>query len=89
MNLPEDLSPTAATQILHNETQNPRSNAATIKHNNHTNKITAFIKKFTAPSMTKNKKQKSISDLVMLTKKKLRVSITITNTKDKMSWVCG
>ena len=84
MNLPED-TPATTTQILHDETQHSKSNAATIESNNHTNENTASFKEFTAPSTTKNKKQSSISDLVMLTKGKMRVSTTITNTKDKMA----
>ena len=71
--------------MLHDETQNPKSNAVTIEHNNHTNDNTALFKKFTAPSTTKSKKQNSISDLVMLIKGKMRLSTTTTNTKDKMA----
>ena len=78
------IPPATATQILHDEPQISKPIAETTKPNNHNNENTALFKKVNTPSVTKNKKQSSISDLVMLTKKKKGIIKTIKNMKDKM-----
>ena len=62
--------PATSTQILHNESQNSKLIAETTKPNNHNNENVTLLKKVNIPSVTKNKKQSSISDLLILTKEK-------------------
>ena len=79
MDLLEEPPPATATQILHDETQKSKPNAETIKTSNNTNENTASSKKVTASTSSKNKKQKSISDLVMLKKGKIE---SVNNNKE-------
>ena len=70
MDLLEESPPATATQILHDETQKSKPNAEAIKTSNNTNENIASPKKVTASTLSKNKKQKSISNLVTLKKGK-------------------
>ena len=71
MDLLDEPPPATATQILHDETQKSKPNAETIKTSNNTNENIASSKKVIASTSSKNKKQKSISDLVTLKKGKI------------------
>ena len=70
MDLLDDPPPPTATQLIHDETQKSKPNAETIKTSNNTKENIGSSKKVTASTSSKNKKQKSISDLVMLKKGK-------------------
>jgi len=79
MDLLEEPPPATATQILHDETQKSKPNAETIKTSINTKENIASSKKVTATTMSKNKKQKSISDLVTLKKGKFE---SVNNNKE-------
>ena len=70
MNLPDDSPPATAIQNIHDETQTSKPSAEKTNPNNNSNENIELFKNVTAPFTTKNKKQSSISDLVMLTKEK-------------------
>ena len=84
MDLLEETPPATATQIFHDETQKSKPNAETIKTSNNTNENIASSKKVIASTSSKNKKQKSISDLVTLKREKLRVLTPTKNMEVKM-----
>ena len=83
MNLPDDSPPATAIQNIHDETQTSKPSAEKTNPNNNSNENIELFKNVTAPFTTKNKKQSSISDLVMLTKEKMGVLTTTTIMKEK------